>query len=171
MWPCAGTIQADAADDEGSPPSPPSTTTSHPPVGAVSTVASTGVSGGTLSVAGSTAATGNSSNTAASSSPCAAIAAAASARLQSCTPRLRTRLFAIELLLSLFRVLGKDPRHRSTTAREEPATRRNSAAGDALDSFSSFAAREVAGAPGTYQQSFESFTDHLEVWSGGLSAI
>jgi hypothetical protein len=117
------------------------------------------------------AATGTSS----SSSPCAAIAAAAAARLQSCTPRLRTRLFAVELLLSLFRVLGKDPGHRAPTSREELATRRSSAAGDALGSYGSFAAREGSGAvvtaaagadAGTARgppQSFESFADHLEV--------
>lgn len=53
-----------------------------------------------------------------SSSGPASVAAAAAARLPQ-TPRLRTRLFAAELLLSLFAAVGGDPRHKFPQPKDE----------------------------------------------------
>lgn len=60
----------------------------------------------------STAAAGASAAAASSSSAAAAGAEAAAVARLPATPRLRTRLFAAELLLSLFAAVGTDERHR-----------------------------------------------------------
>lgn len=62
-------------------------------------------------VAAAAAAPAPPSAAASAPSTAAAVTAAAAARLPQ-TPRLRTRLFAAELLLSLFSAVGPDPRHK-----------------------------------------------------------
>jgi hypothetical protein len=139
-------IQADGADEEGGAAAPPPP---RPPPAPSAAGGPAAAGGATAAAAGGGGGPGGAAGGAAG---CSAVAAAARAQLLGSTPRLRTRLFAVELLLGMFRALGSDTRHRLPTPKQSlsRAGSYGGAAGDVTSGVTS------SSSPG------DSFTDHLQ---------